>query len=98
MTEQKGCVVDFWKNSAFDSHNGTYNAYTYRDDLTAIFDKHSPSDLLFLYLPLHNVHGPFQAPQAWLDLYAVNSSCDLCRTYQAIVVLGYNFNDSKLEP
>ena len=97
MTEQKGCVVDFWKNSAFDSRNGTCDAYTYRNDLTAIFDKHSPSDPLFLYLPLHNVHGPFQAPQAWLDLYAVNSSCDLCRTYQAIVSVADNVTGHVVE-
>ncbi len=29
--------VDFWKNDSFDSHNGTYDAYLYRDDLTTIF-------------------------------------------------------------
>ena len=97
MTEQKGCVVDFWKNGAFDSRNGTYDAYTYRDDLTTIFDKHNPSDPLFLYLPLHNVHGPFQAPQEWLDLYAVNLTCDLRRTYQAMVSVADNVTGHVVE-
>ena len=91
MDERLGpCGVDFWKNNGFDSHNGTYDAYLYRDDLTTIFSKHNSSDSLFLYLPLHNVHSPFQAPKEWLDLYPENSTCDLRRTYQAMVSVADN--------
>ena len=52
------CAVDFWRNNATDNRNGTYYAYLYKDDLKAIFAAHDKSDPLFLYLPLHNVHGP----------------------------------------
>ncbi len=85
MDQKRDCAVDFWKNSDVDSRNGTYDAYTYKKDLTDIFNNHSTSDPFFLYLPLHNVHGPFQAPQEWLDLYPKNSTCDKRRTYQAMV-------------
>ena len=35
-------------------------------------DKTEP---FFLYLPLHNVHAPYQALDEWLDKYSVNSTC-----------------------
>ena len=81
MTEVRGCAVDSWRNKAPDTRNGTYDAYTYRDDLTDIITKHDTSKPFFLYLPLHNVHGPFQAPQEWIDLYPEGSTCDFRRTY-----------------
>jgi len=84
FTQKVGCAVDFWKNKAFDPRNGTYDAYNYRDDLKDIFSKHDPDAPLFLYLPLHNVHGPFEAPQEWLNLYPENSTCSKRRTYQAM--------------
>ena len=83
-------VVNFWKNDAFDPRNGTYDAYSYRDDLTTIFSNHNPSDPLFLYLPLHNVHTPLQAPQEWLDIYPENSTCRRRLTYQAMVSVADN--------
>ena len=98
MDESMGpCGIDFWKNDGFDSRNGTYDAYLYRDDLTTIFTKHNPSDPLFLYLPLHNVHSPFQAPQEWLELYPENSTCDLRRTYQAMVSVADNVTGHVVE-
>ena len=90
MTEQKGCAVDFWKNKGFDSRNGTYDAYIYRNDLTSIVSNHDPNEPFFLYLPLHNVHSPFEAPQEWLSLYPVNSTCKIRRTYQAMVSVADN--------
>ena len=90
MTEKPGCAVDFWKNKAPDPRNGTYDAYTYRSDLTDIIKQHDTSKPFFLYLPLHNVHGPFQAPQEWIDLYPEGSTCDFRRTYQAMVSVADN--------
>ena len=84
------CVVDFWKNLSPDSRNGTYDAYTYRDDLTDILNQHDPTQPFFLYLPLHNVHAPFQAPDEWLNKYPVNSTCKNRRTYQAMVSVADN--------
>ena len=85
MDQKRECAVDFWKNTDVDSRNGTYDIYTYEKDLTEIFKNHDPKDPIFLYLPLHNVHGPFEASEEWLDLYAVNSTCSKRRTYQAMV-------------
>ena len=90
FTQKVGCAVDFWKNKAFDPRNGTYDAYNYRDDLRYIFSQHDPADPLFLYLPLHNVHAPFEAPQEWLNLYPENSTCSTRRTYQAMASVADN--------
>ena len=84
MNQNKVCAVDYWKNDAFDTRNGTYDAYTYRSDLTNLISQHDPTVPMFLYLPLHNVHDPFQAPQEWLDIYPDNSTCSKRHTYQAM--------------
>ena len=90
MNQKTGCAIDFWKNDAPDPRNGTYDAYDYRDDLTDIFNNHKTEDPFFLYLPLHNVHAPFQAPDEWLNKYAENSTCKLRHTYQAMVSVADN--------
>ena len=90
FTQHAGCAVDYWKDLAPDTRNGTYDAYTYRKDLTDIIKNHDTSKPFFLYLPLHNVHGPFQAPQEWIDLYPEGSTCDFRRTYQAMVSVADN--------
>ena len=90
FTERAGCATDYWKNLAPDTRNGTYDAWTYRADLTDIITNHDTSKPFFLYLPLHNVHGPFEAPQEWIDLYPNGSTCDFRRTYQAMVSVADN--------
>ena len=90
MTQKIWCAVDYWKNDAIDTRNGTYDADTYKDDLTNIIKNHNPSDPFFLYLPLHNVHAPIQAPEEWVNLYAVNSTCSTRRVYQAMVSVADN--------
>ena len=62
-----------------------YSSYIYKEDLTKIFSEHDTSSPLFVYLSLHNVHGPFQAPEEWLNIYLQNSICKKRRTYQAMV-------------
>ena len=90
MDQKVGCAIDFWKNQSPDSRNGTYDAYTYRNDLTDILMQHDPTQPFFLYLPLHNVHTPLQAPDEWLNKYSVNSTCENRRTYQAMVSVADN--------
>ena len=90
FTEKRECAVDFWKNDANDLRNGTYDSYIYRDDLTEIFKNHDVDSPLFLYLPLHNVHGPFEAPKEWLNKYTVNSTCEKRRMLQAMVSVADN--------
>uniref|UniRef100_A0A1X7VTI3 Sulfatase N-terminal domain-containing protein n=1 Tax=Amphimedon queenslandica TaxID=400682 RepID=A0A1X7VTI3_AMPQE len=77
FTQYRDCAIDYWRNDTYDTRNGTYDAYTYKDDLTKIFDAHETQKPMFLYLPLHNVHAPLQAPKEWLDIYAANSTWSL---------------------
>lgn len=80
-----------------NAKNGTYDAYTYRDDLTDILTSHDPDTPLFLYLPLHNVHGPFQAPEEWINIYASNSTCKLRHVLQAMVSVADNVTGHVVE-
>ena len=84
------CGTDFWTDRAPDSRNGTYDAYTYRDVVDSLFESHNAADPFFLYLSLHNVHTPLEAPEEWLDMYPVNSTCKNRRTYQAMVSIADN--------
>ena len=90
MMEVMDCAVDYWKNLAPDTRNGTYDAYTYRSDLTDILKQHDTSKPLFLYLPLHNVHSPYEVPKEWVDLYPKGSTCGFRRTFQAMVSVADN--------
>lgn len=90
MNQKRECATDFWKNSVTDTRNGTYDADIYKADLTDVFNSHNTEDPFFLYLPLHNVHSPFQAPDEWLNLYPENSTCYRRRTYQAMVSVADN--------
>ena len=97
FTQNRDCAIDYWRNDAYDTRNGSYDAYTYKDDLTDIFNNHDVGKPFFLYLPLHNVHGPIQAPQEWLDVYAVNSTCEKRRTLQAMVSVADNVTGHVVE-
>ena len=97
VNQTVGCAIDYWKDNAPDERNGQYDAYIYHDDLTKIIESHDPDKPLFLYLALHNVHSPFQAPKEWLDLYPENSTCDQCRIYQAMVSTADNLTGHVVE-
>ena len=85
MTQWRVCAVDNWKNNAPDPRNGTYDTYLYRDELDNIFANHNSSQPLFLYLSLHNVHSPYQAPDEWKNIYQPMETCSKCHLYQAMV-------------
>ena len=97
MNQVKDCAVDSWKNTAPDPRNGSYDSYVYRDDLTKIINSHNVAEPLFLYLPLHNVHVPLQAPPEWLNKYDINSTCADRRTYQAMVSVADNVTGHVVE-
>ena len=97
MNQTRDCATDFWKNKEFDPRNGSYDAYTYRKDLTNIISAHDPNDPLFLYLPLHNVHGPFEAPTEWLDVYPIRSTCERKHTIQAMISVADNITGHVVE-
>lgn len=90
MDQKRMCATDFWKNTDVDPRNGSYDSYLYKSDLTEIFRNHNSQDPLFIYLALHNVHDPIEAPTEWLDLYSINSVCSKRRTYQAMVSVADN--------
>ena len=94
FTQHAGCAIDYL---APDTRNGTYGAYTYGKDVTDIIKSHDTSKPFFLYLPLFNVHGPFEAPQEWIDLYPDRSMCDCRRTYQATVSVADNITRYKAQ-
>ena len=97
FTQKRDCAVDSWKNEDVDKRNGTYSSYIYRDDLTDIFNNLNQSQPLFLYLSLHNIHGPFEAPQEWLNLYSTESVCAKRRTIQAMVSVADNVTGHLVE-
>lgn len=90
FTQKRLCAVDNWKNDAPDPRNGTYDTYIYQEELDDIFASHNSTQPLFLYLSLHNVHSPYQAPREWLNVYPAGWSCNKCRSYQAMVSLSDN--------
>lgn len=67
------CRTDFWKNSDVDPRNGS--CVVYKHNLIDIFNNHDAEDLFFLYRPSHNVHSLIEAPDEWLNIYSVNSTC-----------------------
>ena len=98
MNQIRRCAVDLWRNDGPDEHNGTYSSYMYRDELNRIFtDRQSKDNPIFLYLPLHNVHDPIEAPQEWLDIYPANSTCEKRRIYQAMVSVADNVTGHLVE-
>ena len=51
---------------------------------------------MFLYLPLHNVHSPFEAPPEWMNLYD-NTTCRVRHTMQAMVSVADNVTGHVVE-
>ena len=97
VSQWRLCAVDNWKNNAPDPRNGTYSTYTYRDELDNIFINHSSNQPLFIYLSLHNVHSPYQAPREWKSIYPAGWICQKCRSYQAMVSLADNITGHLVE-
>lgn len=101
MNQQCGapdkCATDFWRGTAPDPRNGSYDAFTYRQDIRTLLDNHAADKPFFLYLPLHNVHGPFQAPPDWIDKYADQPTCTFRKTYQAMVSVADNVTGTLIE-
>ena len=97
MDQQAMQNTDFWRNHAPDPRNGSYDAFTYREDIETLLTEHDPSTPFFLYLALHNVHSPFQAPQDWIDHYSNQSTCSFRKTYQAMVSVADNVTGTVVE-
>ena len=97
ITGMRQCAIDSWKNNDIDTRNGIYTSYKYIDDLKDIFNNHDECQPLFLYLSLHNVHGPLQAPEEWLNIYPKGSTCEERRIYQAMISVADNVTGTVVE-
>lgn len=80
--------IDFWNSNKPDTRNGTYDTFIYWQILEQLLETHSTThknEPLFLYLPMHNVHEPYQAPTRFVDLYKSKMLCEPRCMLQAMV-------------
>ena len=77
-------VVDLWRNDApaFGENGTGYSAHYYANETVRILEQHDLDKPLYLHLTWQNTHGPFQAPDSYM-----NASIDFekRRTYYAMV-------------
>ena len=70
-----GCV-DLWRNTAPAwEENGTYNDYAFTREAEAIIAAHPHNHPLFLYQAFQNVHGPYEVPTKYRELFPPDESC-----------------------
>ena len=81
--------VDLFNNAAPAlGQNGTYNSYTFAATAQSFLTEHDPNSPFFMYLALHNVHQPVEAPPDFVNRYPAsdyNSSTISRRIYNAMV-------------
>ena len=69
----QGCnITDLWNtDSLAHGENGTgpdhYEEGLFKKKLLNVVNNHDPSTPLFLYYAPHNVHGPLQVPDSYLN-------------------------------
>ncbi|XP_077995099.1 arylsulfatase J-like isoform X2 [Glandiceps talaboti] len=63
--------LDFREDTTPDfSKEGIYSANVFSEKASEYIRNHDRTKPLFLYLAFQNVHGPLQAPQKYIDMYA----------------------------
>ena len=63
-------VYDLWEgNATAPSYQGQYTAYRLNDEAVQAIAAQPLDTPLFMYLALHNTHGPVEAEAKYLDLY-----------------------------
>lgn len=63
-----GGLVDLWRDNApAHGENGTYSCDLYGAEVVKVIKAHAPSDPLFVYLPLHDTHSPYECTPKWMD-------------------------------
>jgi|EP01046_Picozoa_sp_COSAG06_P016286 arylsulfatase B len=61
-------MVDLWRDNApAHGENGTYSCDLYGQEVVKVVKAHPPSDPLFVYLPLHDTHSPYECTEKWMD-------------------------------
>ena len=65
---EAGNYVDLWSNSTpAHGRNGTYSCFLYGNEAVDVVLKHDPATPLFLYLPFHDTHAPYEAVPEYED-------------------------------
>eukprot|EP00039_Didymoeca_costata_P030930 m.32224 g.32224 ORF g.32224 m.32224 type:complete len:523 (-) comp8387_c0_seq2:73-1641(-) len=68
FTQSVGNAKDLWRdNSPAYNETGVYSCDLYGSEILKIVNNHDPSDPLFMYIPFHDTHAPYEAPAKWLD-------------------------------
>src|SRR5215510_2503422 len=67
-THSSANVLDWFRNNQRVKENG-YVTQLWGRDAVAQINAHNPATPLFLYLAFTAPHAPYQAPQAYLDMY-----------------------------
>ena len=70
-----GCV-DLWRDLApAYGENGTYTSYSFSREAISIVQKHDPSIPIFIYLAWQEVHGPYEVPSKFRELFPPDPFC-----------------------
>eukprot|EP00041_Stephanoeca_diplocostata_P032567 m.1047454 g.1047454 ORF g.1047454 m.1047454 type:complete len:536 (-) comp24171_c1_seq4:309-1916(-) len=69
LTQKTGAWVDLWRDHApAYGENGTYSCDLYGNEATAVLAAHDPTvNPLFMYLPMHDTHSPYECTDKWMD-------------------------------
>merc|ERR1711976_513677 len=71
ITETGPAAYDLHFNDNIDTDNdGTYSSVLYGDAAETIINDHDPSNPLFLYVALQNIHTPLEAPTSYQRQYS----------------------------
>ena len=63
-----GGIVDLWRDHGpAHNENGTYSCEMYGNDVQNVVQQHTPAVPLFVYLPLHDTHSPYECTEKWMD-------------------------------
>ena len=66
----EGNAVDLWRDHgpAYGENGTKYSCDLYGDEALQIVEKHDfETTPIFMYLPMHDTHSPYEAPPRWLD-------------------------------
>jgi arylsulfatase B len=68
FTQRAGALVDLWRDHGpAHGENGTYSCDLYGGEVQKVIAAHEPSKPLFVYLPMHDTHSPYECTAKWMD-------------------------------
>eukprot|EP00037_Helgoeca_nana_P013108 m.120372 g.120372 ORF g.120372 m.120372 type:complete len:457 (-) comp21838_c0_seq6:19-1389(-) len=68
LTQKEGTLFDLWRDYApAYNETGTYSCDLYGSEVVSVVKKHDPTVPLFVYLPMHDTHSPYECTAKWMD-------------------------------